>query len=63
MKEEREEDDLVSEVDFLEIVPANYDTSPMNVDEQHFDDLSDLSDAILSGKQRHLGKFFQVNFN
>jgi hypothetical protein len=60
LKEERE-DDVLGEIDYLDVVPPQYDTSPINDEEQHFDDLADLSDAILSGKQQHLGKLFQVD--
>ena len=62
MKEETSEnEDLeLSDFELLQTLPADYDTSPIQIGENQFAQLSDLSNAILKGGQEQMGTVFQV---
>jgi hypothetical protein len=42
--------------------PLQYDVSPLDVEEEAFADLSELTDAILHMRQENMGKLFQVHY-
>ena len=42
--------------------PLQYDVSAVDVGEETFADLSDLSEAVLHMRQDNIGKVFQVHF-
>ncbi len=42
--------------------PLLYDVSAIDVGEETFTDLSDLTDSVLHMRQENVGKVFQVRF-
>jgi hypothetical protein len=62
LKEETSENEDLELNDFelLQTLPADYDTSPIQIGENQFAQLPDLSNAILKGGQEQMGMVFQV---
>ena len=62
MEEALEVEELVDISEFELEGPPQYDVSAVDVGEETFADLSDLSEAVLHMRQDNIGKVFQVHF-
>jgi hypothetical protein len=61
----KEEAPEAEELDMSELgleCPLLYDVSAIDVGEETFTDLSDLTDSVLHMRQENVGKVFQVRF-
>ncbi len=62
LKEEAPEAEELDMSEFVLECPHLYDVSAIDVGEETFTDLSDLSDSVLHMRQENVGKVFQVHF-